>query len=39
MTHAVTREHRSLTAFVENLFDIKYYASAYEKAFATGMLL
>jgi iron complex outermembrane recepter protein len=35
----VTRENWSVTAFVENLFDKKYYTNAYEKAFVTGMFL
>ena len=35
----VTRETWSVTAFVENLLDKKYYTNAYEKAFATGMFL
>jgi iron complex outermembrane receptor protein len=35
----ITRENWSVTAFVENLFDKKYYTNAYEKAFATGMFL
>ena len=35
----VTRQNVTVTAFVENLFDKKYYTNAYEKAFVTGMFL
>ena len=35
----ITRETWSVTAFVENLLDKKYYTNAYEKAFVTGMFL
>ena len=35
----VTRDTWSVTAFVENLLDKKYYTNAYEKAFVTGMFL
>jgi iron complex outermembrane recepter protein len=35
----VTRETWSVTAFVENLLDKKYYTNAYEKAFVTGMFI
>ena len=34
-----TRKNWSVTAFVENLFDKKYYTNAYEKAFVTGMFI
>jgi iron complex outermembrane receptor protein len=34
-----TRRNVTVTAFVENLFDKKYYTNAYEKAFATGMFI
>jgi iron complex outermembrane receptor protein len=35
----ITRDTWSVTAFVENLLDKKYYTNAYEKAFVTGMFL
>ena len=35
----VTRDTWSVTAFVENLLDKKYYTNAYEKAFVTGMFI
>jgi iron complex outermembrane recepter protein len=34
-----SRENWSVTAFVENLLDRKYYTNAYEKAFVTGMFI
>jgi iron complex outermembrane receptor protein len=34
-----THENWSVTAFVENLLDRKYYTNAYEKAFVTGMFI
>jgi iron complex outermembrane recepter protein len=35
----INRDTWSVTAFVENLLDKKYYTNAYEKAFVTGMFL
>ena len=35
----ITRGNWNVTAFVENLFDKKYYTNAYEKAFVTGQFL
>jgi iron complex outermembrane receptor protein len=35
----INKDTWSVNAFVENLFDKKYYTNAYEKAFATGMFI
>jgi iron complex outermembrane receptor protein len=35
----INKDTWSVNAFVENLFDKKYYTNAYEKAFVTGMFI